>query len=68
MALIVEFILGTLVEAAIKAEEALQKRGLGYLVPIILLLILLLCLGVCCALAVALVLLNRQSMTVLSIH
>lgn len=67
MALIVEFILGTLMEAGIKAEETLQARGLGYLVPVILVLIVLLCLGGCCALVTALVLLNSSSLAALSI-
>ncbi len=68
MGLISEFILGTLVEGGIKVEDALQERGLGYLVPIILLLLILLCLGGCCALVAALVLLNSPSLGVLSIR
>jgi hypothetical protein len=68
MGLIVEFILGTLVEGGIKVENALQERGLGYLVPIVLLLVILLCLGACGALVAALLLLTASSSPVLSIH
>jgi len=68
ISVIVEFILGTLVEAGIKMEEALQARGLGYLVPLILLLVILLCLGGCCALLMLPILFDFLSRMALSIH
>ena len=48
IALVIEFILGLFIENGIKLEDALQEQGLGWLIPVALLVIVLLCVGLFC--------------------